>query len=227
MKRRTLPTMGSSMHRHHGGAYSAHCSLTHTPALVSFVVHTVSHTWKFVLSVCPEGAVRVSGACNIAGEMDYHRLRLSWGIRHMKGCALYFFPLTYEQDSLLGSNFELVFKDLPHPCEESTAHRETVYSNMLLQINTLPFCLELLDWGGEMPARISFCRSIGMPETEAAKNNTVGFNETLSGLWLQGQCKPFEAAGEHCNKPWYLAFHFSCHYVSWKCWEQNPSLSTW
>lgn len=104
MKRRTLPTMGSSMHRHHGGAYSARCSLTHTPALLGFVVRTVSHTWKFVLSVCPEGAVRVSGACNIAGEMDYHRHRLSWGIRHMKGCALYFFPLTYEQDSLLGSN---------------------------------------------------------------------------------------------------------------------------
>lgn len=57
-----------------------------------------------------------------------------------------------------------------------------------------------------MPARISLCRNIGMPEIEAAKNNTVGFNETLSGLWLQGHCKPFETAGEHCDKPWCFSF---------------------
>lgn len=46
------------------------------------------------------------------------------------------------------------------------------------------------------------------------KNNTVGSNEILSGLWLQGRCKSSEAAGEHCNKLLCLAFHFSSRDIS-------------
>lgn len=58
----------------------------------------------------------------------------------------------------------VAFKDFPHPCEESAAHRETVYPNVPLPINTLSFCSGILGQEGDMFARTSLCRNTGMSE---------------------------------------------------------------
>lgn len=58
----------------------------------------------------------------------------------------------------------VAFKDFPHPCEESAAYREIVYPSVPLPINTLSFCSGILDQEGEMSARTSLCRNIGMSE---------------------------------------------------------------
>ena len=58
---------GHSMHRHHGGTCCAGCFPTHTPAPVCFMTHVVSHTWKYILTIHPKGAVCSFGASHAGG----------------------------------------------------------------------------------------------------------------------------------------------------------------
>lgn len=57
------------MHRHHGGTCCAGCFPAHTPGPVRFMTSLISHTWKYVLTIHPKGALcsfgdgHTGGAC--------------------------------------------------------------------------------------------------------------------------------------------------------------------
>lgn len=78
------------LHAHHGETCCTSCFPTHSPAPVCFVIHAVSHTWKYMLTVCSKGAVCIFGAGNTGAAccaMDNQRVcwhRLSWRILHMQ-----------------------------------------------------------------------------------------------------------------------------------------------
>lgn len=90
VKGRTHPPAGNSVHRHHGGSCCAGCFPTHIPAPVCFMTHVISHTWKYMLTAHPKGAVcslgagHAGGACCAMDNQTRCSRRLSWGIRQMQ-----------------------------------------------------------------------------------------------------------------------------------------------
>lgn len=102
----------------------------------------------------------------------------------------------------------MAFKDFPPPCKESAAHRETVYPDVPLPINTLSFCSGILDQEGDMFARTSLCRNTGMSEIKWPRIILWDSMRPCLASGSKGNVSPLNA-GEHCNKLLCLAFHFS------------------